>query len=116
MNLINLTPHPVVLRRGDTDTTVPPSGIVARVASVPGALMDDAGPVPVYSAPAWGAVEGVPAPEAGTLYIVSALVAARCAGRSDVVSPGTGPADGAVRDDQGRIVAVTRLVRAPEAP
>jgi hypothetical protein len=46
------------------------------------------------------------------LYVVGTMVAARAGDRGDVVSPGTGPADGAVRDADGRIVAVTRLVRA----
>lgn len=45
-----------------------------------------------------------------TIYVVSALVASRCAGRPDVYSPDTGPT--AIRDDEGRIVAVRGLVRA----
>ena len=35
------------------------------------------------------------------------------AGRSDVVGPGTGPADGAIRNEKGQIVAVTRLIAPP---
>jgi hypothetical protein len=31
--------------------------------------------------------------------------------RPDVLVPGTGPGDGAVRNDKGHIVAVTRLKR-----
>lgn len=113
MQLINLTPHPIVLRSGKVDVTVPPSGTVVRVLSTPGEVLPIEGvPVPVYAAPSWGSVEGLPEPVPGTFYIVSALVAARCAHRGDVVSPGTGPADGAVRDDAGRIVAVTRLIAA----
>lgn len=48
-------------------------------------------------------------------YVVSAIVGAaiRASGavRPDVLCPGTGPADGAVRNEAGHIVAVTRLVR-----
>lgn len=111
--LVNLTPHPIVLRPfPGADITIPPSGALARVASAPGVPVGDVHGVPVYSAPVWGEVTGLPPAVAGTIYVVSALVAARCAGRDDVVSPGTGPADGAIRDDAGRIVAVTRLVRA----
>ena len=43
---------------------------------------------------------------------MSALVGSALGGaRPDVLCPGTGPADGAVRNDKGHIVAVTRLVR-----
>jgi hypothetical protein len=116
-NLVNLTPHPLVLRSEDgREVVIPPSGVVARVASSPGSRRDVAAapvPVPVYDAPTWGAVEGLPEPDGASLFVVSALVAGRCAGRSDVVSPGTGPADGAVRNEAGHIVAVTRLVGAP---
>lgn len=114
--LVNLTPHPVVLRGEVGDVTVSPSGTVARVASAPGqpvALEAGLCPVPVHAAPSWGEVEDLPAPSPGVVFIVSAMVAARCVDRGDVVSPGTGPADGAIRDDAGRIVAVTRLVQAP---
>ena len=118
MKLLNLTPHTLTLRGPlGLDHEIPPSGTVARVASTPGAGRDVAGvPVPVHAPSAWGAVVDLPGPEAGVLYIVSALVAGRVpVGRSDVVSPGTGPADGAVRE-AGRVVAVTRLVRARPEP
>lgn len=111
--LINLTQHDIVLRAADgSDTTIKPSGAVARVASTPGAINGHYAGVPVYDAPTWGAVEGLPDPVGGTGYIVSGLVASRCADRVDVYSPGTGPADGAVRNDAGQIVAVTRLISA----
>jgi len=34
-----------------------------------------------------------------------------CQGRDDVVGPGTGPKDGAIRNEDGNVIAVTRLVR-----
>ena len=114
MNLMNLTPHPINLRGPDgADTTLPPSGTVARVTSTPGAPAAVAGiAVPVFGRDTFGEVTGLPAPEEGTLYLVSALVGGAVAGtRDDVLVPGTGPQDGAVRDDAGRIVAVTRLKR-----
>lgn len=111
MTIRNLTPHAVTLRSAAGDTVLPPDGLVVRVASTPGADADVPGlPVPVRGAPTWGAVEGLPAPQAGVVLIVSGLVLARISGRGDVVAPGTGPADGAVRDSDGRIVAVTRLI------
>lgn len=116
MKFVNLTPHAITLQSPDgSRTVVPPSGTVARVVSTPGTRLDcaayDAVPVPLYDRPTWGAVEGLPPESDDTLYIVSALVAQRCGGRADVFAPGTGPADGAVRNAAGQIEAVTRLVR-----
>jgi hypothetical protein len=120
MKLVNLTPHAITLQdAAGARVTIPPSGTVARVASTPGgmtghAIIHATGSmrVPIFGAPTWGAVEMLPAPEADTLYVVSALVAARCPNREDVVSPGTGPQDGAIRGANGQIEAVTRLIRA----
>ena len=113
MNIINLTPHAIVVRQSDgTDLTIPPSGTVARVSSAPGVVVGALAGVPVMGARTWGDVVGLPAPQPGTTFIVSGIVLARCAGRADVIAPATGPADGAVRDADGRIVAVTRFVSA----
>lgn len=125
--IVNLTPHAIVLRMGEgpeTDVTIAPSGTVARVTQ--GAARLAVGymgcPVPVYRQGPFAAIEDLPDYENGTLLIVSGMVAAavkeieglhqNVALRTDVVAPGTGPADGAVRNDKGHIVAVTRLVRA----
>jgi hypothetical protein len=69
-------------------------------------------PLPVLPAPVCGAVEGLPAPQEGVVFIVSGMVleALRGSGRSDVFAPGTGPTDGAVRNDKGQILGVTTLV------
>lgn len=115
MDIINLTSHAIVLRnRLGVDTTISPSGKVARVSSTPGTELNVDAPCAVYSAPTWGELVDLPAPQADTIYIVSALVAARCVGRDDVFSPGTGPGDEAVRDSDGKIVAVTRLIQAAQ--
>jgi hypothetical protein len=118
MKLVNLTPHDIVLRDPcGVDHTIPPSGSVARVTSQPGIQTDilaDYGGVPIYSAPVQGEVEGLPARNGDAIYIVSQVVAVQVPERLDVVSPGTGPLDGAIREG-GRIVAVTRLVSAAEA-
>jgi len=101
---VNLTPHEIVFGVNK----IPASGIVARVASLPGQDLGNG----LWTAPQWGEVEGLPAPEEGTIYVVSALVAGRVGNtRDDVYSPGTGPADNAARDQHGRIVGVTRLIR-----
>lgn len=114
MKLVNLTPHSITLRTAvGADITIPSSGL-ARVSSTPGTLGEVEGvPVPVMGRTVLGEVVGLPKREEGVLLVVSAMVGSALAGsRSDVVCPGTGPADGAVRDEAGRIVAVTRLVRA----
>ena len=117
MDVVNLTPHAIILFRdnglGDQEAAeFTPSGVVARVSSAPGEKIEGKD-FPLYGAPTWGEVEGLPAPEPYKIYLVSALVAARCVGRKDVFSPGTGPNDGAIRNDQGHIKAVTRLIQAP---
>lgn len=121
MNFVNLTPHEIVLAFGADNAecmAIPASGIIARVASVPGVAETVGGvPVPVMGRQTWGKVENLPAPVEGTLYIVSAQVLGRpeCLNRTDVVGPGTGPNDGAIRvpdgPRKGQVEAVTRLVR-----
>jgi len=116
--LVNLTPHPIGLSVDGVITTIPTSGTVARVSTTLGAQCDTLHGLPVFLPPTFGPVEGLPEAQEGTVFIVSLLVASalQAAGafRTDVVCPGTGPQDGAVRDEQGRILAVTRLNRATQ--
>ena len=115
--LVNLTPHAIVLRLPDgKDMVLPPSGQIARCSPGLSALDEAAGlPVPVYRAGDAGPVTGLPDAVPGTVLVVSGMVLAHpaLAERRDVLAPGTGPADGAIRDEAGRIVAVTRLVGRP---
>jgi len=110
--LINLTPHPLVLLCVTGTQRVPQSGNIARVRHEQVAL-DTVSGVPVY-ATEYKEIEGLPAPQDGVTYIVSSLIqhALKQHGldRPDVLSPGTGPNDSAVKENN-RIVAVTRLVR-----
>lgn len=107
MEIVNLTPHSIVLIDGKTRTAIPSSG-VARVGSTPGQHLGGF----LWSGTSFGEVEGLPAPNPGTIYVVSALVAARIGNsRDDVFSPGTGPNDGAERNEKGQVTGVTRLVR-----
>ena len=113
----NLTPHAITLRAADgAETTLAPAGAVPRVGNAPGAMVSDhplAGVVAVFGPDRAGAVVGLPDPEPGVFLVVSGMVgdALRAAGlsRPDVLVPGTGPADGAVRNAAGHVVAVTRL-------
>jgi hypothetical protein len=115
MEMVNLTPHSLTLKDDESVTSIPPSGQVARVGSTPGGEIEIIDlPCQAFQAPTWGQVEGLPPPKEGVVYIVSSLVAGHCKGRGDVFSPGTGPKDGAVRNEHGHIVAVTRLIQAPQ--
>ncbi len=113
--IVNLTPHAITVRGRDGETTFPPSGEVARVTSNSTEQKDCLVTRPegvlrvpvVYQAP--GTVEGLPGPKVDTIFLVSAVVLSACQGRRDVFAPDTSPT-GAVRDDQGRIIAVRGLV------
>ena len=113
MRLVNLTPHPIALISPTGEqVTVPSSGTVARVAERMeslGEVVVEGVVVPVVKR-SFGELEGLPEPEPGVLYVVSALVAEAAwrVGRSDVV----GLAD-FVRDEQGRVVGARALVAAP---
>jgi hypothetical protein len=111
MKIVNLTPHTVTLRDTDgNDTTIESTGR-AVLNQTPGQLIEVPGvPVPVAQPATGHEVQGVPEPEENVLLIVSFPVAAFLK-RPDVVSPGTAPSDGAVRNEAGHIVAVTRLIR-----
>lgn len=107
--MINLTPHPIVIRCQDgTETTIPPSGTVARVSTTDEVV----GTCPVTGAPivrrVFGEVIGLP--EEGVPCLVSSLVLSAVPGREGVYAPDTGPT--AIRNESGQIVAVTRLVAA----
>ena len=105
MKIINLTPHDIVITNGPT---FPPSGTVARV-SVQQVDAGDVNGIPVKTQ-TFGDIVGLPEPQAGTVFIVSALVlnAAKAAGRDDVVAPDTA---NAVRNDDGHIVSVPGFVK-----
>ena len=114
MNIVNLTPHALTLIAPSGEHTIlPPSGTVARVGSTPGAVeARDGFPCLVASPTTFGEVTGLPAPQDGVVFIVSGMVGSALAGkgRTDVFVPGTGPNDGALRNDAGHIVGVTRVV------
>jgi hypothetical protein len=113
---VNLTPHEIVIRCVDGDRVIGPTAPAARVQ--PGVLLstENIGGVSVIR---WGdgEVVSLPPPTEGVIFIVSAVVGGSPSvrGREDVLCPGTGPNDGAVRipdgPRKGQIEAVTCLVR-----
>lgn len=118
MEIVNLTPHDVVIiQRGEVVLSIPPSGKVAKLPEqdIPAG---DINGIPVvrkqYSAPvlidrsdflskvADPATEPLPTEQDGTVYIVPMLVGQQLAGqRSDICGPDFGI--GGVRTADGKI-------------
>ena len=103
LTFVNLTPHEVTVRADEGDISWPTSGI-ARVE-------DYAEPIaPLGGVPAvvlaTGKVVGLPDPVPGVVYIVSRVLAGAVPDRRDIVFP-----FGEIRDEAGRIVAVSALAR-----
>ena len=118
MKYVNLTPHKIVVVKNECPNKVnsekdiepyviaqfPPNDTVARVQTKRVKVSEIDG-IPVYRT-FFGEVENLPAPEKDTIYIVSILVLQAVKGkRTDVICPDTTPPS-AVRDSQGKIVAV----------
>lgn len=122
---VNLTPHDVIFEAPDGSRRVFPKsaqGRDARVDTLPVApeavgVIDGMALAPY---PEYGPVVGLPNPIDGTIFIVSLIVLGHpeVAGRTDLIAPGTGPHDGAIRFSEGprkgQIEAVTRWVATPK--
>jgi len=104
VEFINLTPHDLVIIKDDGDTvTIASTGEPARV-SAKITDVDEIGGITIGQQ-SFGDVTGLPAPQDGVVYIVSALVA-NAVNRADVLYP----AD-FVRNDKGQVVGARRLAR-----
>lgn len=112
MNFINLTPHTVnvVDDSGNTIISVAPSGTVARVTTQQ-TVVGNVGGVDVVRT-VFSDVDGLPAPQPDTVFIVSTIVLqalrANNVVRDDVVAPDTSP-QSAVRNADGQIAGVKRF-------
>lgn len=102
MRYVNLTPHAVTVTGWEP---IPPSGTVARVE----VEFSEFDPRTKVSVARYGRPLGVPEPEEGTFYIVSAMVSQAMPTRNDVVAPATGHPS-VVRDAKGQIVSVPGFV------
>ena len=101
MNIINLTPHEVVVERKDgSKKTYHPSGEVARVEMEDEQIGEIDG-IPVVRGKV-KQVTGIPKKQDGVYYIVSLFVLQH-ANRDDLIAPDT---NGAIRDEEGKIIAV----------
>ena len=84
--IMNLTPHVVRLNDG---TEYPPSGVVARMATV----YRKVGDCPPRFEKSERRVEGLPLAQWDVSYIVSKAMMEACAERSDLLTPATGHPD-----------------------
>lgn len=109
--VVNLTPHEIVLMPEGPDgptVTIPPSGRVARCDTLQtqlGTVIVDGVSVPVNQTQ-FGAVDDLPDPQPGVIYVVSELVAHAMPWRDDIFI-----VDDTVRDEQGRIIGARALAR-----
>ena len=94
-----MTPHPIMLNDGRTFQ----SEGIARVSAVFSNIENDC------CTQSFGEVVGLPEPEEGTMYIVSALVFG-ATDRKDVVAPATGHPL-CVRNDKGQIISVPCFIK-----
>lgn len=99
MAFVNLTPHAIVIG----SLTIPASGVVARCAAKTSPAGEVDGVTLVRTE--FGAVENLPDPEDGVVFVVSALVRAAVPSRTDVASPGD-----LVRNEAGQVVGCKNLV------
>lgn len=107
-NLINLTPHEVVLVCGDQVLAFPPSGTVARVIRErrrEGALKGGDVLIPV-NAISETDIANLPPPESGTQYIVSNIVARFASDRDDLLT-----VDQVIRNNNGHIIGAAALAK-----
>ena len=102
VKFINATQHAIQLNDG---RVFEPSGIVPRV-SQEISEFDENG----IAAQSFGKVEGLLEPEAGVIYIVSAMVLSAAKDRTDLVAPATNH-ELTVRNEKGHIVSVPGFVR-----
>jgi len=98
MKIVNLTPHDIVVRSGEDFVTIPSSG-VARCVEGRAELGSISGTNIKLFEVSHGKVEGLPEPQADTIFVVSAIVAQAVPDRNDVYSP-----SGLVRDAEGRVI------------
>lgn len=106
MTIINLTPHAITFLDGNNSVlaTIEPSGTIARAAQTRERVSEVNG-IAVNQC-SYGEVTGLPDPQDGTIYLVSALTAQACRNRNDVFIT-----DDAVRDDAGRIIGCRAIAR-----
>lgn len=103
--IVNLTPHNINLFRGDELIETIKSSGTARV-SVCSEIIGEINGFPI-SKNFYGEIIGLPEPQPGIFYVVSALVAQAAAGKRDDLLV----VNDTVRDEEGRIVGCRGFAR-----
>lgn len=109
MKIVNLTPHALNFIGMDDETvlTVPSSGVArAKQFHFDVGSIEAGGAVLPVTYTVYGEVEGLPEPEPGTIYVVSALTAQAAPKRADVYIT-----DEVVRDSAGRVIGCRGLTQ-----
>ncbi len=92
------------------------SGPPVRIETAPSDQVDTIASVPVHAPPRVVRISNLPPQRPGVTIVVSQIsamgIAALHPDRTDVVYPGTGPADKPQRGPRREVVAATRLIRA----
>lgn len=106
MEIVNLTPHVIVVKNGEFEKVYEPSGFVARVELIEEKI-GELDSFPIFGAKVAG--NNLPAPEVGKRFLVSAMILALAKelGRDDCLAPATNQAE---RNDKGHIVSVPGFV------
>lgn len=103
--IVNLTPHDINLFRGDELVETVKSSGVARV-SVRSEIIGEINGYPI-SKNFYGEIIGLPEPQPGIFYVVSALVAQAAAGRrTDLLV-----VNDTVRNEKGQIIGCRGFAR-----
>lgn len=93
---INLTPHEI--HEVKSDTVLPKAAVPCRI-SATSIVLEEIDGVTIFGTN-FGDIEGLPEPQEGVIYVVSALcLNAVPTDRTDVVAPGN-----ACRDKDGRVI------------
>jgi len=108
VKVINCTPHDVTIITTKGNITFPRSGIIPRLTEQQKKInsINSNGIKIDIMEKSFLEPEGLPEPQEGTIYIVSALVAGAVKHRDDLVIP-----NDTIRDDQGRIIGCKNLAR-----
>lgn len=104
MEIVNCTPHEIVIFRPDGRLVLSPCGIVPRVEEtrtaervVEGVFLNNL---------SMGALVDMPSRRESVIYVVSRAVAERCRHRQDIFIP-----DELVRDETGNVIGCKALAR-----
>ena len=102
-NIINLTPHALVIVLKDgSKITIDPSGIIPRVSTTVVQVGEEGG-IPLFRTE-YGQVTDLPPAEDGKLFVVSGLLKAACPDRKDLLTPAK-----QIRDEAGRVIGCEGL-------